>query len=109
MDGMTKKALWHYWLKEEEDNELMDDAESSNEELKESDYENPRNTDNDSFFKPYLDTQEKDNRYEIKKWNERNQEYSRGNISKVAAYGDLAGKKSTTLVEYLLSGILCVL
>ncbi|GJY78075.1 hypothetical protein Tco_0483876 [Tanacetum coccineum] len=100
MDGMTKKALWHYWLKEEEGNELTDDAESSNEELKEYDYENPRNTDNDSFFKPYLHAQEKDNRYEIKKWNERNQEYGRGKISKVSPYSDLTEKKSTTLVKY---------
>ncbi|GJW73259.1 hypothetical protein Tco_0132629 [Tanacetum coccineum] len=55
MDGMTKIALWNYWVKGEENNELMDKIESSNEELEESDYGNPRNTDTNSFFKPYLD------------------------------------------------------
>ncbi|GJT26079.1 hypothetical protein Tco_1129209 [Tanacetum coccineum] len=65
-EGSDKITTWSEAV-EEEDNKLMDDAESSNEELKESDYGNPRNTDNDSFFKPYLDAQEKDNRYEIKK------------------------------------------
>ncbi|GKE39946.1 hypothetical protein Tco_1463351, partial [Tanacetum coccineum] len=40
MDGTTK-ALWHYWLKEEGNNELIDDTESSDEELKESDFGNP--------------------------------------------------------------------
>ncbi|GJT84097.1 hypothetical protein Tco_1058439 [Tanacetum coccineum] len=61
----TKSALWHYWLNEEGNNELMDDAELSEKELKESDYGNPRNTDDDSFFKPYLDAKEKDNKDEI--------------------------------------------
>ncbi|GKC95709.1 hypothetical protein Tco_1161151 [Tanacetum coccineum] len=83
MDGMTKSALWHYWVKGEGNNELMDDIESSDEELKESDYGNPRNTDTDLFFKPYLDAQEKDNIYEIEKGSERNQKYRGGNISKV--------------------------
>ncbi|GJQ97262.1 hypothetical protein Tco_0008401 [Tanacetum coccineum] len=40
-------------------NELMDDIVSSDEEWEESDYGNPTNTDTDSFFKPYLDAQEK--------------------------------------------------
>ncbi|GKB02324.1 hypothetical protein Tco_0830413 [Tanacetum coccineum] len=83
MDGMTKNALWHYWLKEEEDKELIDDAESSDEELKESDYGNPGNTDANSFFKPYLDAQEKDNNYNIEKRSEHNQMNRRGNINKV--------------------------
>ncbi|GJV50371.1 hypothetical protein Tco_1440583 [Tanacetum coccineum] len=55
MDGVTKSALWNYWLKEEEDNELMDDVESTNNEWEESYYGNPPNTDTNSFFKPYLD------------------------------------------------------
>ncbi|GKC15761.1 hypothetical protein Tco_1012543 [Tanacetum coccineum] len=59
----------------------MDDTESSDKELKKSDQGNPHNTDTDSFFKPYLDAQEKDNTYE--KWKERNQKYRGGNISKV--------------------------
>ncbi|GKA11124.1 hypothetical protein Tco_0690557, partial [Tanacetum coccineum] len=75
MDGTTKSALWHYWLNEEGNNELMDDTELSYEELKESDQGNPHNTNIDSFFKPYLDAQEKDNTYEIEKGNERNQKY----------------------------------
>ncbi|GJR33154.1 hypothetical protein Tco_1109386 [Tanacetum coccineum] len=83
MDGMTKSALWHYWVKEEGNNELVDAIESSDEELKEFDYGNSRNTDTDLFFKPYLDAQEKDNIYEIEKGNECNQKYRGSNISKV--------------------------
>ncbi|GKC79332.1 hypothetical protein Tco_1130106 [Tanacetum coccineum] len=83
MDGTTKTALWNYWLKEEGNAKLMDNIELSDEEWEESDYRNPRNTDTDSFFKPYLDAQEKDNIYEIEKGNERNQKYRGGNISKV--------------------------
>ncbi|GJU43171.1 hypothetical protein Tco_1200437 [Tanacetum coccineum] len=83
MDGMTKSALCHYWVKGEGNNELMDDTESSDEELEESDYGNPCNTDTDLFFKPYLDAQEKDNIYEIEKGSERNKKYRGGNISKV--------------------------
>ncbi|GJR26403.1 hypothetical protein Tco_1102635 [Tanacetum coccineum] len=59
MDGMTKSALWHYWVKGEGNNELMGDIESSDEEWEESDYGNPPNTDTNLFFKPYLDAQEK--------------------------------------------------
>ncbi|GJZ00740.1 hypothetical protein Tco_0518169 [Tanacetum coccineum] len=40
MDGMTKSALWHYWVRGEGNNELMDDIESSDEELKDSDHGN---------------------------------------------------------------------
>ncbi|GJR13239.1 integrase, catalytic region, zinc finger, CCHC-type containing protein [Tanacetum coccineum] len=40
-------------------NKLMDDIISSNEEWEESNYGNPPNTDTDSFFKSYLDAQEK--------------------------------------------------
>ncbi|GJZ96774.1 hypothetical protein Tco_0669108 [Tanacetum coccineum] len=59
MDGMTKSALWHSWVKGGGNNKLMDDIISSNEEWEESNYGNPPNTDTDSFFKPYLDAQEK--------------------------------------------------
>ncbi|GKC21639.1 hypothetical protein Tco_1023789 [Tanacetum coccineum] len=67
----------------EGNNELMDDTESSDEELKKSDCGNPRNSDADLFFKPYLDAQEKDNIYEIEKGSKHNQKYRGGNISKV--------------------------
>ncbi|GJW11484.1 hypothetical protein Tco_1577311 [Tanacetum coccineum] len=87
MDGTTKTALWHYWFKEDGNNELMDNIESSDEKWEESDYRNPRNTDTDLFFKTYLDAQEKDNTYEIAKGNERNQKYHGGNISKVNDIG----------------------
>ncbi|GJR25668.1 hypothetical protein Tco_1101900 [Tanacetum coccineum] len=54
MDGMTKSAF-------------TDDIKSSDKEWEESYYGNPRNTNTDSFFKPYLDAQEKGNSYEIEK------------------------------------------
>ncbi|GJX38567.1 hypothetical protein Tco_0251870 [Tanacetum coccineum] len=38
MDGMTKSTLWHYWVKGEGNNELMDDIESSDKEWEEFDY-----------------------------------------------------------------------
>ncbi|GJT41623.1 hypothetical protein Tco_0941488 [Tanacetum coccineum] len=50
MDGMTKSALWHSWVKGWGNNELMDDIISSDEEWEESDYGNPPNTDTDSFL-----------------------------------------------------------
>ncbi|GKB31616.1 hypothetical protein Tco_0871017 [Tanacetum coccineum] len=53
MDGTTKTALLHNWLKEEGNNELMDDIESINEEWEESDFGNHPNTNTNSFFKPY--------------------------------------------------------
>ncbi|GJV72479.1 hypothetical protein Tco_1492474 [Tanacetum coccineum] len=59
MDGVTKSALWHSWVIEGGNSELMDDIVSSDEEWEEYDYGNPPNTATDSFFKPYLDAQEK--------------------------------------------------
>ncbi|GKC37667.1 hypothetical protein Tco_1050051 [Tanacetum coccineum] len=50
MDGMTKSALWHSWVKGWGNNELMDDIISSDEEWEESDYGNLPNTDTDSFL-----------------------------------------------------------
>nr|GEU89510.1 hypothetical protein [Tanacetum cinerariifolium] len=76
MDETTKTALWHYWLQQEEDNELMGDIVSSDEEWKESDYENPPNADTNSFFKLYFDAQVKN----IKKEDERNQKSHETNI-----------------------------
>ncbi|GKA92666.1 hypothetical protein Tco_0814591 [Tanacetum coccineum] len=83
MDGMTKSSLWNYWVKGEGNNELMDDVESSDKESEQSNYGNPHNINTDSFLKPYLDAQEKDNIYEIEKGSDRNQKYHGGNISKV--------------------------
>ncbi|GKD73236.1 hypothetical protein Tco_1331518 [Tanacetum coccineum] len=60
MDGMTKSALWHSRVKGWGNDELMDDIISSDKEWEESDYRNPLNTNTDSFLKPYLEAQEKD-------------------------------------------------
>ncbi|GJS78656.1 hypothetical protein Tco_0728537 [Tanacetum coccineum] len=79
MDG-TKSALWHYWVKGEGNNELMDDIESSDKEWEESDYGNPPNTDTNSFFKPYLDAQEKN---DIGRGDEHDQMNHGDNVSKV--------------------------
>ncbi|GKC71668.1 hypothetical protein Tco_1117551, partial [Tanacetum coccineum] len=54
----------------------MNDIVSSDEEWEESDYENPPNTTTDSFFKPYLNAQEKD---DIEKEDERSQNKRKGN------------------------------
>ncbi|GJQ92792.1 retrotransposon protein, putative, unclassified [Tanacetum coccineum] len=59
MDGMTKSALWYYWVKGEGNNELMGDIESSDEEWEEFDYGNPPNTDTNYFFKPIWNAQER--------------------------------------------------
>ncbi|GJZ10626.1 hypothetical protein Tco_0545385 [Tanacetum coccineum] len=79
MDGMTKSTLWHYWVKGEGNNELMDDIESSDKEWEEFDYGNPPNTDTNSFLKPYLDTQEKN---DIGRGDECDQMNHGGNVSK---------------------------
>ncbi|GKA54812.1 hypothetical protein Tco_0753761 [Tanacetum coccineum] len=80
MDGTTKTALLHNWLKEEGNNELMDDIESTDEEWEESDFGNHPNTNTNSFFKPYLDAQEKN---DIEKGDERSQKKYKGNTSKL--------------------------
>ncbi|GJZ83904.1 hypothetical protein Tco_0649077 [Tanacetum coccineum] len=54
----------------------MDDIVSSDEEWEESDYGNPPNTTTDSFFKPYLNAQEKN---DIEKEDEQSQKKRKGN------------------------------
>ncbi|GJW41817.1 hypothetical protein Tco_0070616 [Tanacetum coccineum] len=54
----------------------MNDIVSSDEEWEESDYGNPPNTTTYSFFKPYLNAQEKD---DIEKEDERSQKKRKGN------------------------------
>nr|GEX06381.1 retrovirus-related Pol polyprotein from transposon TNT 1-94 [Tanacetum cinerariifolium] len=60
--------------------ELMDDIVSSDEEWEESDYGNPPNNNTNSFFKPYLDAQEKN---DIEKGDERIQKKCKGNTSEL--------------------------
>ncbi|GJR27528.1 hypothetical protein Tco_1103760 [Tanacetum coccineum] len=59
INRMTKGALCHSWIYRWENNESTDDFISSDDEWEEYDYRNPPNTTTDSFFKPYLKTQEK--------------------------------------------------
>ncbi|GKA54813.1 hypothetical protein Tco_0753762 [Tanacetum coccineum] len=80
MDGTTKTALLHNWLKEKGNNELMDDIKSTDKEWEESDFGNHPNTNTNSFFKPYLDAQEKN---DIEKRDERSQKKYKGNTSKL--------------------------
>nr|GEV41806.1 hypothetical protein [Tanacetum cinerariifolium] len=114
----------------------MDDIVSSDDEWKESDYGNPPNTytNTKSLFKPYLDAQEKSG---IGKEDERSRKKRKGNNSELEIIPNKApefdnkndepsnkrvckaekfkaiktslDKKSTTLVKYRSSGILCVL
>ncbi|GKD51833.1 hypothetical protein Tco_1280809 [Tanacetum coccineum] len=58
-EGSDKITAWSELVKGWGNNKLMDDIVSSDEEWEESNYENPPNTNTDSFFKPYLDAQEK--------------------------------------------------
>ncbi|GJR37162.1 hypothetical protein Tco_1212846 [Tanacetum coccineum] len=84
VDGTTKKALLHSWINESWNKEPMNDIVSSDEECEEYDYGNPPNTTTDSFFKPYLNAQEKD---DIEKEDER------------AKRSDLAGKEINNVGE----------
>nr|GEW23061.1 reverse transcriptase domain-containing protein [Tanacetum cinerariifolium] len=79
MDEGTKKALLYSWVNGSWNEELTDDIISSDEQREEFNYGNPPNTDTNSFFKPYLDAQEKNENYEI--GDERKNHG--GNISKV--------------------------
>ncbi|GKD83668.1 hypothetical protein Tco_1350507 [Tanacetum coccineum] len=99
----------------------MDDIVSSDKEWEDSDYGNPPNTTTDSFFKPYLKAQEKN---DIEKEDERIQKKRKGNDSNLEVNilnkapnsdnkndekpnkKDLTRKKSTMLVKYLQAGIL---
>ncbi|GKE78131.1 hypothetical protein Tco_1544251, partial [Tanacetum coccineum] len=52
-DGRTQKVIFHSWMKGNWNKRYVDNSISSNNERKESKYENPSNTTTDSFFKAY--------------------------------------------------------
>ncbi|GKE21501.1 hypothetical protein Tco_1433013 [Tanacetum coccineum] len=52
-DEMTQKVIFHSWMNGDWNKRYVDNGISSNNELKESKYENPPNTATDSFFKAY--------------------------------------------------------
>ncbi|GJX99055.1 hypothetical protein Tco_0356074 [Tanacetum coccineum] len=58
----------------------MNDIVSSDKKWEESNYENPPNTNTDSFFKPYLDAQENN---DIGKGDERSLKKCKGNASEL--------------------------
>ncbi|GJZ37257.1 hypothetical protein Tco_0583448 [Tanacetum coccineum] len=70
IDQMTKSALCHSWIYGWGNNESSDGIVSSDDEWEEYEYGNPPNTTTNSFFKPYMKTQEKNN---IKRDYERSQ------------------------------------
>ncbi|GKE61314.1 hypothetical protein Tco_1511681, partial [Tanacetum coccineum] len=70
IDQMTKSALCHSWIYGWGINESSDDIVSSDDEWEEYEYGNPPDTTTNSFFKPYMKTQEKNN---IKREDERSQ------------------------------------
>ncbi|GJS53467.1 hypothetical protein Tco_0626829 [Tanacetum coccineum] len=78
VDGRTKKVLLHSWMNGSWNKRWMDDIVSSDKEWEEYGYGNPPNTTTDSFFKPYLKTQEKN---DIEKEDERSQNKRKGNKS----------------------------
>ncbi|GJR88115.1 hypothetical protein Tco_0212126 [Tanacetum coccineum] len=53
MDGRAQKVIFHSWMNGNWNKRYVDNSISSNNELKESKYENPSNTATDSFFKAY--------------------------------------------------------
>ncbi|GKA69314.1 hypothetical protein Tco_0775378 [Tanacetum coccineum] len=61
MDGRTKNTLWNFLMKGGDNEVLMGDIVSSDNEWKESDNTNHLNDNADLFFKPYLDAQEGNN------------------------------------------------
>ncbi|GKD18347.1 hypothetical protein Tco_1207505 [Tanacetum coccineum] len=78
---------------------------------KEYDYGNPPNTTTDSFFKPYSKTQEKNNVEKEDKQSQTKRKCCNNNLNDdlQPIKRDLAAKKSTKLVKYQSSGILCVI
>nr|GEW72842.1 ribonuclease H-like domain-containing protein [Tanacetum cinerariifolium] len=60
-DRMTKSALCHSWIYEWKNMESSNDIISSDDEWEEYEYGNPPDTTTDSFLKPYMKTQEKNN------------------------------------------------
>nr|GEV00688.1 hypothetical protein [Tanacetum cinerariifolium] len=67
---------------------LTDAARKCDEEWEESDYENPPNTDIDSFFKPYLDAQEKGDICLIEKEHQPKKNSSDVSVQNSASYFD---------------------
>ncbi|GKC36751.1 hypothetical protein Tco_1049135 [Tanacetum coccineum] len=53
VDGRTQKVIFHSWMNGNWNKRYVDNSTLSNNELKESKYENPFNTATDSFFKAY--------------------------------------------------------
>ncbi|GKB80927.1 hypothetical protein Tco_0947822 [Tanacetum coccineum] len=53
VDGRTQKVIFHSWMNGNWNKRYVDNSILSNNELKESKYENPPNTATDSFFKAY--------------------------------------------------------
>ncbi|GJR60703.1 hypothetical protein Tco_1502865 [Tanacetum coccineum] len=53
VDGRTQKVIFHSWMNGNWNKRYVDNSISSNNELKESKYENPSNIATDSFFKAY--------------------------------------------------------
>ncbi|GJX35685.1 hypothetical protein Tco_0247242 [Tanacetum coccineum] len=53
VDGRTQKVIFHAWMNGNWSKRYMENSISSNNELKESKYENPSNTTTNSFFKAY--------------------------------------------------------
>ncbi|GJR44710.1 hypothetical protein Tco_1312813 [Tanacetum coccineum] len=53
VNGRTQKVIFHSWMNENWNKRYVDNSILSNNELKESKYENPPNTATDSFFKAY--------------------------------------------------------
>ncbi|GJZ57864.1 hypothetical protein Tco_0613358 [Tanacetum coccineum] len=53
VDGRTKKVLFHFWMNGSWNKRRMDNNVLNNKEWKESDFGNPLNTANDSFFKSH--------------------------------------------------------
>nr|GFC31015.1 hypothetical protein [Tanacetum cinerariifolium] len=70
MNGRTKNALWDFWMKGGDEEVLIGDIISSNDEWKEFDNTNYLNDNADPFFKPYLDAQEEKNICMFKKGRE---------------------------------------
>ncbi|GKB08486.1 hypothetical protein Tco_0836798 [Tanacetum coccineum] len=104
VDERTKKVLFHSWMNGSWNKRRMDDSILNNNEWKKSDYRNPLNTATDSFFKAYDEHNiEERNELRLMKRKEDNKDDEQPNKR------DLAAKKSTKLVKYRSSGILCVL
>ncbi|GKA07073.1 hypothetical protein Tco_0686297 [Tanacetum coccineum] len=106
MDRKTKNALWEFWIKGGDNEVLMDDIVSSDGKREESDNTNHLNDDSGLFSNlilmlkkgtTFLFTDDE----EIILLNEE--------VCKTERFEDLTGKKKSTLVEYLYSGILCVI